>query len=114
MNISSRTPEGQPNRCPLCGQDLRIEPSLATRDAPCPHCGHLLWFTPAVGRYAAAMRRPAPMRRLASPIVKMAAVIIFLAAIMYALASAVFTVKLLGPYFGLGPMEYAVLLILGI
>src|SRR5437899_2528662 len=44
MNISSRTPEGRPNRCPVCGKELCIEPSSSTRDAPCPHCGHLLWF----------------------------------------------------------------------
>ena len=42
--ISSRTPEGQPNQCPLCGKFLRIEPSHPTNDAPCPHCGHLLFF----------------------------------------------------------------------
>jgi hypothetical protein len=42
--ISSRTPEGDPNRCPLCGHDCRLEPSLGTRDGPCPQCGHLLWF----------------------------------------------------------------------
>jgi len=46
MVISSRTPEGRPNRCPICGNDLRIEPSLYTLDAPCPRCGHLLWFAP--------------------------------------------------------------------
>ncbi len=44
MVISSRTPEGTPNHCPVCGNDLRLEPSLPTLDAPCPHCGHLLWF----------------------------------------------------------------------
>jgi hypothetical protein len=43
--ISSRTPEGDPNRCPVCGRDCRVEPSLFGRDAPCAHCGHLLWFT---------------------------------------------------------------------
>ncbi len=46
---STRTPEGGPNRCPICGHDVRIEPSLPTRDAPCPHCGHLLWFPAVVG-----------------------------------------------------------------
>ena len=46
MVVSSRTPEGWPNRCPICGNDLRIEPSLRTLDTPCPHCGHLLWFAP--------------------------------------------------------------------
>lgn len=43
-NISSRTPEGQPNTCPVCGKQVEIEPSLPTGDAPCPHCGCLLWF----------------------------------------------------------------------
>ena len=42
--ISSRTPEGDPNQCPICGHHVRIEPSIDTRDAPCPRCGHLLWF----------------------------------------------------------------------
>jgi anti-sigma B factor antagonist len=45
MVISSRTPEGTPNHCPVCGAFLRIEPSGPTGDAPCPRCGHLLWFT---------------------------------------------------------------------
>jgi anti-anti-sigma factor len=42
--ISSRTPEGLPNRCPLCGAVNAIEPSNPPGDAPCPNCGHLLWF----------------------------------------------------------------------
>jgi hypothetical protein len=42
--ISSRTPEGAPNRCPVCAKALKIEPSTPPGDAPCPHCGHLLWF----------------------------------------------------------------------
>ncbi len=44
MIISSRTPEGESNRCPICHHVVRMEPSITTRDAPCPHCGHLLWF----------------------------------------------------------------------
>lgn len=44
MIISSRTPEGQPNQCPVCGSRLAIEPSDPAGDAPCPRCGHLLWF----------------------------------------------------------------------
>jgi mannitol/fructose-specific phosphotransferase system IIA component (Ntr-type) len=43
MNPSTRTPEGEPNHCPICGKAVVIEPSL-TRDATCPHCGALLWF----------------------------------------------------------------------
>src|SRR5437899_2111117 len=44
MTISSRTPEGSPNRCPVCGGEVRVEPSNPPGDAPCPQCGHLLWF----------------------------------------------------------------------
>jgi hypothetical protein len=44
MIPSSRTPEGQPCRCPVCHREVRIEPSFPTGDAPCPHCGQLLWF----------------------------------------------------------------------
>lgn len=49
--ISSRTPEGESNRCPICRNDVFIEPSLDTRDAPCPHCGHLLWFDPSPSKH---------------------------------------------------------------
>ena len=45
MTIASRTPEGRPNHCPVCGTDLKIEPSDPPGDALCPRCGHLLWFT---------------------------------------------------------------------
>jgi hypothetical protein len=44
---SSRTPEGTPNRCPVCKQAIQIEPSLPFGDAPCPNCGCLLWFVSA-------------------------------------------------------------------
>ena len=44
MDISSRTPEGSENHCPVCGQFVRMTPSEPTGDAPCPHCGCLLWF----------------------------------------------------------------------
>lgn len=42
--MSSRTPEGEPNVCPVCGAIVTIEPSTAFGDAPCPGCGTLLWF----------------------------------------------------------------------
>jgi anti-anti-sigma factor len=49
MTISSRTPEGASNDCPICGTRVRIDPSRPPGDAPCPNCGHLLWFeTPSV------------------------------------------------------------------
>ena len=47
MAPSSRTPEGEPNRCPVCGKSLCIEPSRPPGDAPCPHCGCLIWFEQA-------------------------------------------------------------------
>lgn len=59
MSISSRTPEGTPNRCEICGHRVRVEPSLGTLDAPCPCCGHLLWFA------RTAARRHAPRESLA-------------------------------------------------
>jgi hypothetical protein len=44
VDISTRTPEGVPNRCPVCDKEVRISPSDPAGDAPCPHCGCLLWF----------------------------------------------------------------------
>lgn len=44
MTIASRTPEGRPNCCPICGAEICLEPSEPMGDAPCPACGHLLWF----------------------------------------------------------------------
>jgi tetratricopeptide (TPR) repeat protein len=47
MQPSTRTPEGEPNRCPVCGKEFRLEPSRPPGDAPCPHCGCLNWFGPS-------------------------------------------------------------------
>ena len=33
-----------PNSCPVCGSEVVVEPSRPACDAPCPNCGHLLWF----------------------------------------------------------------------
>ena len=42
--VSSRTwGGGESRRCPICSALSWVEPSLTTRDAPCPGCGHLLW-----------------------------------------------------------------------
>jgi hypothetical protein len=49
MKPSSRTPEGEPNCCPICGNKLRLEPSDPPGDAPCPFCGCLLWFRAVAG-----------------------------------------------------------------
>lgn len=47
MGIASRTPEGDPNTCPVCGNRLVLEPSRPPGDAPCPSCGCLVWFEPS-------------------------------------------------------------------
>ncbi len=44
ISISSRTPEGVPNHCPVCDALICIDPSQPPGDAPCPNCGVLLWF----------------------------------------------------------------------
>jgi anti-anti-sigma factor len=44
MEISTRTPEGEPIRCEVCGSELKIEPADPSRDAPCTRCGHRVWF----------------------------------------------------------------------
>ena len=41
MTISSRTPEGTPQQCPVCGRWDRLEPCDPTGEFICPSCGHL-------------------------------------------------------------------------
>lgn len=48
MTIASRTPEGFPSQCPLCGQPAEIDFSDPADDAPCPHCGYLIWLSAQV------------------------------------------------------------------
>ena len=45
MIVASRTPEGSPNHCSVCGAEVVLEPSRPPGDAPCPNCGSLLWFS---------------------------------------------------------------------
>jgi acyl carrier protein len=42
LTISSRTPEGDPHRCPICGEVVVVEPSEPLGDSTCPRCGSLL------------------------------------------------------------------------
>ena len=42
--ISSRTPEGEPNHCPVCAANVDVEHSILFGDATCPNCGSLLWY----------------------------------------------------------------------
>jgi acyl carrier protein len=50
MTLSSRIPEGVPGPCPACDALICLEPSVAAGDAPCPYCGHLLWFVHFAGK----------------------------------------------------------------
>ncbi len=51
MPISTRTPEGEPLQCPICGTVAALEIADPTGDALCPACGHLLWmFRDSVSR----------------------------------------------------------------
>src|SRR5258706_15716900 len=53
MAISSRSPEGIPHRCPVCGRVAAVEPSYPGGDSCCPSCGQLLWrFRDHFSRYA--------------------------------------------------------------
>lgn len=65
MRPSSRTPEGESARCAVCGNFARIEPSsFPVADAPCPHCGHLLFFAAnqATGPKERMLRQRPPER----------------------------------------------------
>lgn len=42
MPISSRTPEGEPLECPICGEVAALAVSDAG-DSICPACGQFLW-----------------------------------------------------------------------
>jgi DNA-directed RNA polymerase subunit RPC12/RpoP len=59
MVISSRTPESQPNCCPVCGKAVVMEPSQPFGDAPCPHCGCLLRFEPLGEGIRVSVAQPA-------------------------------------------------------
>ena len=43
MSIASRTPEGFPIRCSICGIESSVDPSIPPGDAVCPACGSLVW-----------------------------------------------------------------------
>ena len=45
VTVSSRTPEGFPSECALCGASTNLEFSAPSRDAVCPNCGSLVWLS---------------------------------------------------------------------
>lgn len=44
MTPSSRTPEGSPHRCNVCGKSVLLDDASPVRDATCPYCGSLIWL----------------------------------------------------------------------
>ena len=44
MPAASRTPEGFPCRCPVCGKVAYLEPCYPGGDSVCPNCGQLFWL----------------------------------------------------------------------
>ncbi len=45
MEVPFGVLEDTPDFCPLCDHVVIIRPvSMPAKDAPCPHCGELLWF----------------------------------------------------------------------
>ena len=105
LYISSRTPEGNPNRCPFCGADVRIESSPPTNDAPCPHCGTLLWFNGqnSNGMHRFVVRNSRILMQIVS-VCGLAAVITIAACLL----------GQCGRMIGLGPTELFILLVLGL
>jgi predicted RNA-binding Zn-ribbon protein involved in translation (DUF1610 family) len=43
MNTATRTTEGTPSSCPICGKRMIVSPSIPLGDATCPHCGALIY-----------------------------------------------------------------------
>ncbi|GAC1474518.1 MAG: hypothetical protein NVSMB9_25020 [Isosphaeraceae bacterium] len=41
MTRDALFPNEKPDRCPVCGTSVSEDPDT---EAPCPRCGHLLWF----------------------------------------------------------------------
>ena len=56
----SRTPEGSPGHCGVCGHQFRLSASWPGGDVPCPACGSLVWAAPPSRRLPP---RPAPFYR---------------------------------------------------
>jgi hypothetical protein len=104
MTISSRTPEGAPQRCPICGNESRLELSTVSADAPCPSCGCLLWLKRP--RAAPHARWQSALKGLA----KVAAVVVLIALLAWVAAA---LAKSTQPH-GLGRPELAVLGIIGV
>lgn len=117
MFISSRTPEGTPHRCPICGAAVRIDPSRPGNDAPCPQCGSLLWFKAAAPLTAPDFESVLLCSTSSRPpgVLAQFLVIIGMAVVFSAIMAACFSYfGLTGGLFGLGPTELFIIMFLGI
>ena len=56
MSPASRTPEGTPIDCPICGRSAVVTPSTPPGDCVCPHCGTLLWVPTGKSHVKIAVR----------------------------------------------------------
>ena len=56
MSPASRTPEGTPIDCPICGRPAVVTPSIPPGDCVCPHCGTLLWVPTGTSYVKTAVR----------------------------------------------------------
>jgi signal recognition particle GTPase len=57
-----------PNVCPVCGHHVRIAPSQPAGDAPCPRCGHLLWFEATPNAPVTRLKLHVPARSNSAPL----------------------------------------------
>ena len=63
MHTPTRTPEGSPGYCRVCGHRFRLEASWPGGDAPCPACGSLVWVGPEVRPVVPRAGPPGPRWR---------------------------------------------------
>jgi len=44
MNAPNQPPDATPDLCPACNNEVTLDAVLLAGDAPCSHCGQLVWF----------------------------------------------------------------------
>lgn len=49
---STSTPDGEPLRCPVCGEAIQVLPSRPAGDSVCGACGSFVWIDAVTGRLA--------------------------------------------------------------
>ena len=64
VSHASRTPEGQPLHCQVCGKDVTLEPTYWSGDATCPYCGSLVWGQPGLAQSASSATIEETKRRI--------------------------------------------------